>query len=183
MSAAATAPEFSRLVKIKPLQGDTLTLEANADERAALARRFGLPAIESLTAEIDLEEDGKAFRASGSLSAEITQNCAISGEPFTTSIEEALALRFIEESQLDREPATELDEEFEIELDADELDEIGYSGDSFDLGEAIAQTLGLAINPYAEGPNADAAREAAGIKGDDAPSGPLAEALAALKRD
>ena len=74
-------------------------------------------------------------------------------------------------------------DEIEIELAADDLDEIEYSGITFDLGEAVAQSLGLAIDPYAEGPNADATRKAAGISSDDEPSGPLAEALKALKKD
>ena len=53
------------------------------------------------------------------------------------------------------------------------------------LGEAIAQTLALAIDPYREGPDADEARKKAGIVSDEdhAPSGPLAEALAGLKKD
>ena len=66
----------------------------------------------------------------------------------------------------------------------EDLDEIEYEGDSFDLGEAIAQTLGLAIDPYREGPDADSARRESGIQSDESiqPSGPLAEALAALKK-
>jgi hypothetical protein len=51
----------------------------------------------------------------------------------------------------------------------------------FDLGEAVAQTLGLAIDPYAEGPNADAARKAAGIVAEGEQDGPMAALLAALK--
>ncbi|WP_394730767.1 YceD family protein [Altererythrobacter sp. GH1-8] len=176
-----SASEFSRFVKVKPLHGDTLKLEASDAERAALAARFGLPAISSLVAEVELEEDGKAVRATGVLRADIIQACAISGDDFTVSLNEPLALRFVEESLIDRDPALE-EGDIEIELDAEDLDEMGYSGESFDLGEAIAQSLGLAIDPYAEGPNAEAARKQAGITGDDAPTGPLAEALAALKK-
>lgn len=177
------APEFSRPVRIRPLPGDAMHIEASDAERTALAQRFGLPNITSLTAMVELEHDGKAIRASGNLDAEIIQACAISGEDFTTTISEPLALRFVEEGSID--PALSEDEDIEIELSADELDEIEYSGDSFDLGEAIAQSLGLAIDPYAEGPNADAARNKAGITSDEeqAPSGPLAEALKALKKD
>ncbi|MEM8726635.1 MAG: DUF177 domain-containing protein, partial [Pseudomonadota bacterium] len=69
-----------------------------------------------------------------------------------------------------------------IELDAEDCDEIEYAGDMFDLGEAVAQTLGLAIDPYAEGPNADAARKAAGIVEEGEQDGPLAAALTALKK-
>ena len=77
-------------------------------------------------------------------------------------------------------PAAEGDE---IELEADDCDEIEYTGDMFDLGEAVAQTLGLAIDPYAEGPNAEAVRAAAGIVTDGEQDGPLAAMLAGLKRD
>lgn len=185
-----SSPEFSRLIKVKPLPAAPVVLEASESERAALAKRFGLPAIASLTAEIDLSQDGKTVRADGEMQAEITQTCAVSGEDFAVFIEEEVGFRFVEESQLDREPAVEEGDPgsvsgagIEIELSADELDEIGYSGDSFDLGEAVAQSLGLAIDPYAEGPNADAARKDAGISSDDGPSGPLAEALAALKKN
>lgn len=174
-----SAPELSRPIKIRPLPGDPVVVEATEAERAALARRFDLSAVESLRAEIELEEKGKAIRATGRLDAEIMQACAISAEDFSVTISEPVDLKFVPEGTL---AAVESEDE-EIELEADDCDEIEYSGDAFDLGEAIAQTLGLAIDPYAEGPNADAARKAAGISSDDVPSGPLAEALAALKRD
>ncbi len=50
----------------------------------------------------------------------------------------------------------------------------------FDLGEAVAQSLALAIDPYAVGPSAEQARKDAGL-GDEAASGPFA-ALAGLKK-
>ena len=59
------APEFSRPVRIRPLPGDAMHIEASDAERTALAQRFGLPGITSLTATIELEHDGKAIRASG----------------------------------------------------------------------------------------------------------------------
>ncbi|WP_128891861.1 DUF177 domain-containing protein [Erythrobacter sp. HKB08] len=169
--------EFSRVVKVRPLPAAPLELEASEAERAALAERFGIVAVDSLKARVELSERGKAVMAEGKLSARIVQSCAISGEDFPVEIDESLAFRFVPPAKHSDEP------DMEIELDAEELDEIEYEGESFDLGEAIAQTLGLAIDPYAEGPNADAARKDAGITSDDAPSGPLAEALAALKKD
>jgi len=173
--------EFSRNVKVRPLPGDPLKVEANEAERSALAERFGLSAIDALHAEVALDEEKQAIRATGTFSASLLQACAVSGEDFPVAINEPLDLRFVRQSTLQ---ATRTDEgEIEINLNSDEGDEIEFSGDTFDLGEAIAQTLGLAIDPYAEGPNAEAARAEAGISGDDAPSGPLAEALAALKKD
>ncbi|EAQ29056.1 hypothetical protein NAP1_15693 [Erythrobacter sp. NAP1] len=173
--------ELQRLVKVKSLPAEPVVVEADASERAALASRFGLPGIDSLRAEISLEQRASAIRATGRLSAAIRQTCAISGEDFPATIDESIDLRFVEESALD--PAEDEDGEIEVELEADDCDEIDYSGDAFDLGEAIAQTLGLAIDPYAEGPAADEMRKKAGIVAEGEQEGPLAAALAALKKD
>lgn len=170
-------PELSRPIRVRPLPGERLEVEANAAERAALAERFDLAAINSLRAEIELEDTGKAIRASGTLDAQIMQVCAVSAEDFPVTIGVPVDLRFVPEGTI------EYDEEEKIELLADDCDEIEYSGDTFDLGEAIAQSLGLAIDPYAEGPNADAARKAAGIVEEGRRDGPLADALAALRKD
>lgn len=165
------------MIKARPLPASAVVIEASAEERAALAARFGLGAVESLRAEVALENKPRAIRATGRLRAAIMQPCAISGEDFPVTIDEPVDLRFVEENQ---HPATP-DEE--IELEADDCDEIEFSGDMFDLGEAVAQTLGLAIDPYAEGPNADAARAAAGIVPEGEQLGPLADLLAGLKKD
>jgi len=174
-------PELSRRIRIKGLPGETVVIEADAGERAGLAARFALPGIDSLRAEVTLEQRGKAVRAVGSLKAAIRQSCAISGEDFSAAIEEALDLRFVEQAALAR-PVSQ-DDDIEIELEAEDCDQIEFSGDGFDLGEAVAQTLGLAIDPYAEGPNANAARKAAGIVAEGEQDGPLAAMLAGLKRD
>ena len=175
-----SAPELSRLVKPRALPAEPLVIGASEAERAALAERFGITSIEALRAEVTLDPKSGKVEASGTLTASITQACAISGEDFPVAIDEDLAFIFV---PVDAAPVSEENEEIEIELDDEDLDTIDYEGDSFDLGEAIAQSLALAIDPYAEGPNADAARKKAGIVTDDAPSGPLAEALAALKKD
>ena len=177
MSAPLPPSELTRMVKTRPLPGGAVVIEASEAERAALAARFGLGAVEALRAEISLEQKPRAIRATGRLRAAIMQPCAISGEDFPVTIDEAIDLRFVEENQ---RPATE-DEE--IELEADDCDEIEFSGEMFDLGEAVAQSLGLAIDPYAEGPHADAARAAAGIVPEDEVRGPLADLLAGLKKD
>lgn len=169
--------ELTRMIKARPLPGEPVVIEASAEERAALAARFGLGAVESLRAEVALEQKPRAIRATGRLRAAIMQPCAISAEDFPVTIDEPLDLRFVEDNA---RPAAEGDE---IELEADDCDEIGYSGEMFDLGEAVAQTLGLAIDPYAEGPNADAARKAAGIVAEGEQDGPMAAMLAALRKD
>jgi uncharacterized metal-binding protein YceD (DUF177 family) len=166
------------MIKARPLPAGLVVIEATAEERAALAVRFGLGGVESLRAEVALEQKARAIRATGRLKAAILQPCAISAEDFPVTIDEPVDLRFVEDSG---RPMTE-DEALEIELEADDCDEIAFTGEMFDLGEAVAQTLGLAIDPYAEGPKADAARKAAGIVREGEQLGPLAAALSALKK-
>ncbi|MEZ5681693.1 MAG: DUF177 domain-containing protein [Erythrobacter sp.] len=171
--------ELIRLVKPRALPAGVMTVEADEAERAALAKRFGVTAIHALTAAVDFDTRDDAVLANGSLKATIEQPCAITREDFTYEVEEPLALRFVPEGST---PEYAPDEE--IELDSEDLDEIEYEGEAFDLGEAIAQTLALSVDPYREGPGADEARKEAGIVSDEdeEPSGPLAEALAALKK-
>jgi uncharacterized metal-binding protein YceD (DUF177 family) len=167
-----TAPEFSRLFDVRQLDRKEVRLVADENERAALSRRFGLVRIDRLEADVLLERDGQALDANGSLSADIVQSCAVSAEDLPVAIREPLAFRFV--------PATaghRPDEE--VELEAEDLDEVEFTGTSIDLGEAVAQSLALAIDPFATGPGAEEARRKAGIV-DEAASGPFA-ALAALK--
>jgi len=169
-------PEFSHPVDIRGITSEPVRLSANADERSALAKRFDIVAIDRLEAELTLVADGAVVSAKGTLDAAITQSCAVSGEDLPATIQEPFEVRFVPAETL------EVDQpETEVELAAEELDDIGYTGGAFDLGEAIAQSLALAIDPFATGPEADAARERHGLA-DGGPKGALAEALAGLKK-
>jgi len=166
-----TESEFPRPIDRRQITARPVRLEATEPEREALARRFGLVSISRLEAELELAADGEAVDARGRLSARIVQSCAVSGEDLPVAIDEPLTLRFVPEQAVTEE---------EIELEESDLDEIPYTGTAFDLGEAVAQSLALAIDPYAVGPNAEQARKDAGLS-DEAASGPFA-ALAALKK-
>ncbi|MBX7541258.1 YceD family protein [Qipengyuania sphaerica] len=172
--------ELVRLVKPRALPAGTMHVEADEAERAALAKRFGVTAIESFTADVDFDEKDEAVIATGTLAATIEQPCAVTREDFTYDVSEPFSLRFVPAGRI-----ADYEEDEEFELTEEDLDEIEYEGETFDLGEAIAQELGLAIDPYREGPGADDAREDAGIESDEdrTPSGPLAEALAGLRKD
>lgn len=165
--------EFCRMVDLRELGNAPHELAATPEECAALAERFALVAISKLEATITLEPEGAAVRASGRLGADVVQSCAVSGEDLPVTIDEPVSFRFVPERA-----AGAPDEE--IELDADALDEIEFSGPSFDLGEALAQSLVLALDPFAVGPGAEEARRKAGIVAPSA-AGPFA-ALAALKQ-
>jgi uncharacterized metal-binding protein YceD (DUF177 family) len=169
-------PEFSRPFDRRGITAEPVRLHANAQEREALARRFDLVAINRLEATLMLQADGADIALSGTLGADIVQRCAVSGDDLPVTIAEDIALRFVPEGEWEDEQAEE------IELAAEDLDTIPYDGAGFDLGEAVAQSLALAIDPYAVGPDAEAVRREQGLLGEEQ-AGPLAAALsAALKK-
>ena len=130
--------------------------------------------VDSLVADLDLSRSDRVVEARGTVRAAFVQSCAVSAEDIEVRVDEPVFFRFVPETQA--EPSA--DEE--IEIDVDDLDEIPYEGSHIDLGEAVAQSLGLAIDPYLTGPSAEAARKAAGI-GTPEDNGPFA-ALKGLSR-
>lgn len=166
------ANEFARPVRLDTLgEGPReVTVSAEADERAALAKRFGLVSIDRLEATAMLRREGEIVLAEGRLRAAVVQSCVATGDPLPAELEEPFALRF--------EPAgAEAPEE--VELEEGDLDTIPYSGGAIDLGEAVAETLSLALDPFPRAPDADARLRAAGVL-EEGEAGPFA-ALKGLK--
>jgi len=149
-------PEFSRPTDVRQCDGLHVELKANDAERTALARRFDLVRVETLTAQVTLSRKDRVVEASGTMQADWVQACAVSADDLPVSTKETLSFRFVPERE-DHNP----DEE--IEIDAQDCDEIDYSDTHIDIGEAVAQSLGLAIDPFLTGPNAEAARQKAGL--------------------
>ncbi|MBF6602376.1 MAG: DUF177 domain-containing protein [Sphingorhabdus sp.] len=168
------SPELSKIIKLSEIGGAALTGNITADDsqREALAKRFDLPSIESLSADYRLEAKEHKISFTGSIRSDLHQNCAISGQPFPVKVAEEFDIIFVEKS--DNPPAEE-----EIELEAEDCDIIEYENARIDLGEAIAQTLYLALDPYPRGPEADSVAEKRGLKSEEE-AGPFG-ALAALK--
>ncbi len=164
-------PEFSRTVRIDTLgtAPRSLSIGAKEEERQALAKRFGLASIEKVEAEAELRRSGEEIRAAGTLRAAVTQNCVATGAPVPETVEESFEILF-------RPQPVSTGGEEEIELSEGELDVVFYEGASVDLGEAVAETLSLALDPYPRSPEADAALREAGVKSEDEvePAGPLA---------
>lgn len=163
------APEFSRPVVLAriPPGGLEERLVAAPAECAALARRFGIPAVNRFAAVLRLRpEPGGTVRVEGQLSAEVVQECVVTLEPVTQAVEEAVTLRILP-------PGSSFSE------DPEGPDEIEAAGDVADLGEALAEQLALALDPYprAAGASLDAP---GGGEGEEPPHGPFA-GLAALR--
>ncbi len=169
-----TAPEFSRRQPVDPLPaaGETITIAATPEECAALARRFGLESMSALTADLTLEPvPGGVIRLHGDMAARLTQRCVVSLEPFDVQIAEPVRMEFTAEPAI-LEAAAE-DPELDIELIEDA---------AIDLGEVVAQSLSLALDPYPRRPDLPADALAVAAEPEKAPAtGPFA-ALAALRR-
>ncbi|TAK16635.1 MAG: DUF177 domain-containing protein, partial [Rhizorhabdus sp.] len=123
-----------------------------------------------LAADAALRREGETILAEGRVRAMAEQACVATGGPVPVAIDEAFSLRFVPEGDAE-----------EIELDVEDCDTIDYSGSAVDLGEAIAETLALSLDPFPRAPDAEAVLKAAGILSEDeVVSGPFA-ALKALK--
>ena len=171
-----TAPEFSRTERIDTIgEGErTIAITANDAERAALAKRFDLISVDRLEAKFTVRRDAAGVVARGTVSAAVVQACSVTDDPLPVTVEEPIALRFV-----DHEPDSE-----EIELDPDALDTMVFDGAAVDLGEAAAETMALSLDPFPRGPNAAAALKAAGVISEEEakPAGALAGLKAALEK-
>ncbi len=170
-----TPLEFSRPRRLDMIGegAATIAIEADAGERAALARRFGLIALDRLTADYSLRRDASGIVASGTLSASVVQPCIATGEPVPATIDEPFDIRFV--------PELGGDATGEHELDAGDLDTMFYNGAAIDLGEAAAETLGLALDPYPRSPAAESTLRAAGVVSEEDEAAKPKGALAGLK--
>ncbi len=165
--------EFARPVRVDTIgtAPREITLEADADERAALARRFDIVSLDVLTATASVVRQESEIRVAGHLSARLVQSCVATDVPLPAAIDVPFAVAFRTEMA---------DAPDDAELSADDCDVVFYEGGAIDLGEAVAETLALAINPYPRSPHADAVLKEMGVLG-EAEAGPFA-ALAALKK-
>lgn len=148
-----TVPEFSRPFQIEALDdGDLVeTIAATPEERAALAERFSLEALDRLEATLTIgrRHDGRIIRVQGTLEADVVQTCVVTLEPVPARVEESFSVDFA--------PAAEgAEAEEEVVLDPENLEEPEpLEGGVIDLGELAAQHLFLALDPYPRAPGVE----------------------------
>lgn len=167
-------PEFSRTYRIDTIGEGArdVTIEADESERAKLAGRFGLISVDRLAAKASIGAKNGIVTAEGTIDAEVVQACVASGAPIPAKLSEPFVLKFVAAIG-----AGEGEEE--IELSESDCDIVTYDGAAIDLGEAVAETMALALDPFPRSPDADEALKAAGVL-DEGETGPFA-ALKALK--
>ncbi len=94
--------------------------------------------------------------ADGLLQASLDQVCVATLDEFTTTVTEQFTVRFIPADQMpDQRPSGDgAREDGETALDPDEDDDLPYVNGTIDLGEAAAEQLALALDPYPRKPGA-----------------------------
>jgi uncharacterized metal-binding protein YceD (DUF177 family) len=137
-------PEFARPVEVPRATGRLAThaIAANAGERAALARRLSLLSLDRLEAEVRLERlDGGFVRLTASLVAEVVQECVVTLEPLPARIAEDFTVLY---------GAAEAARDILIDSEAEPVEPL--DGGRIDIGEAVAQQLSLALDPFPRAP-------------------------------
>ncbi|HUC66562.1 MAG TPA: DUF177 domain-containing protein [Stellaceae bacterium] len=160
--------EFSRPIDIAKLPpGETShEIAATAAERAALARRFALLALDRLEARVELQRlAGGLIRLDAKLFADVVQECVVTLEPVASRIDDSFTLLY----------GAAGDDAREITLEGEaELVE-PLAGTIIDVGEAVAQQLSLALDPFPRAPGVEAPASAAADSKAESPFAALAK--------
>jgi hypothetical protein len=141
-------PEFSRPIDVSRMGRleHRLDIKANEEERAALAARFDLVELPELAAELVLKKRGDGiFELTGRWHARVAQRCVVTLEPVPADLADEVRLFF----GTPREPVAA----------ADPLDDEGWpepiENGVIDVGEAVVQLMGVALDPYPRAPGAE----------------------------
>ncbi len=179
--------EFQRLVRVDPDMGAgteaaVIEIEAKAEERAALAARFGLLSLDHLSAigRLHVFDKGRSARFEAEITADLVQVCVATLEPVPSHIDDYLTVVYVRASKTDADVRAEK----EILLEHDDEDEPEpFTDEGIDVGEAVAECLGLALEPYPRAADADSTLSALENVFDDKERKSPFAALRKLKRD
>jgi len=166
--------EFAHRLPLNQIRdGERIDISADEGERMRVAQRLGLRSLDRFEAHATLDRKGEIVRARGRLKASLCQSCVVTDEPVDAHADEAFDIYFLPEPG-----AGNTDEE--VELRESDCDVVFHDGSAIDLGEAIADSLALSLDPYPRSAGAEAVLREAGILTEEE-AGPFA-ALAKLKR-
>jgi uncharacterized metal-binding protein YceD (DUF177 family) len=145
MSPGLPGSELCRPVAVDRIGPDGLEVEVRASEAecGALARRMAIPAVLECVCRFSLSAaPGGVVLAESHLRARVVRECVLSLDAFESLTEERFRLRFVPAGRESNDD------------DPDSDDEIAYHGGTIDLGEATAEQLALALDPYPRKPDA-----------------------------
>lgn len=136
--------ELSRPFKIdsRNLKGNTEQIEATEQECQQLAKRLEVITLNYLRAKVKiLAGVDDVITVTGSLDAEVTQTCVVSGGKIVNPVSTTFELQFSESS-----PYKESDDD-DVDFQEEQPPEPIENG-IIDLGEIVSQFLSMEIDPY-----------------------------------
>lgn len=149
-----TKPEFSRPVRVGEVGkgGLEYTIEADAAECEAVARRLGVVAVEELRADLVVKRWRRmGARLNAHITGQMTRRCVVTLEDFVVPIDEQIEVRYADPA--DEIAMGDTDGELILEPGSEEPPEVLERG-GFDAGEAVVQHLVLGLDPYPRKPGA-----------------------------
>ena len=165
-----------------PKKGLAVSIEADADQRRALAEAHALQDVARFAAELNVAPwRGDGVRVRGSVEADIVQQCVVSLDPIETAIRAPVDAVFLPEGSPLARPRHAEDGEMLIDPEGPDAPET-FSEGRLDVGAVSEEFLALAIDPYPRKPDVDLPQETAAPSEPPAPS-PLRDQLARLRRD
>ena len=178
MKAFSESPvSFAVHVARLPRKGVRVTIDADADQRAALAATHGLMSVDDFRADLDVTAWKKGgVKVEGRVVARIVQECVVTLEPVEETIDEAVSGLFVPEGSKLALPKRSAEGEILLDAEGEDGPEL-FSGDTVDVGQLAEEFFALGINPYPR-----RAGVAVNTDGDDEKRGPLYEKLQALKK-
>lgn len=137
LSLTVVAAEVSR-------EPTNYTLKATEAQKAELIARFGLVALEELDATVKLyaRSQGQGLMVEGIIKSALTQRCSATLKDVPELVDTPFTLWLV-----DPETANRMDQD-ESFMDADGPEYDALEGDVVDLGEIVAQTVAISMNPY-----------------------------------
>ena len=135
-------PELSRVIEVSriPVTGSAERIIADSTERALVARRLGLPAVSSLTADLMLTRwHGEGVKVAGRFDAEVEQVCVVTLDPFPATVSDTIERYFLPNARA-AEPEADID---------------SFADGVIEIGEVVVESLSLALDPYPRKPGAE----------------------------
>ena len=128
-----------------------LSLEADADQRAAIAKRLGLKSLPSLKADVTVKPWLDGAELTGRFDAVVEQVCGVSLDPFEQSLEGEIEVRVVPAGS----PHAATSEGGDLELDPDASDAPDVlESDAIDVSGYVVEHLALEIDPFPRKPGA-----------------------------
>lgn len=143
------ALKFPLQVRSIPEKGLVLTLNANETELMALAKNHNLSKVKFFRADYRVTRwKRRGVKLTGTVIAEITQECVISLLPIESKITQPVDLIFVpNDSKLVRDGPEFKSYEIMIDVDGPDTPEV-LLGETIDIGAISEEFFELAIDPY-----------------------------------